>query len=52
MTQGVTYLARNWKFESICEPSVPLGFRDRDILDLIGRTRDRGLSRRRQHRVR
>jgi|SRR5271165_1068237 len=24
----------------------------RDILDLIGRTRDRGLSRRRQHRVR
>jgi hypothetical protein len=27
----------------VCEPSVPLGFRDRDILDLIGRTRDEGV---------
>jgi hypothetical protein len=40
-------LARNRKFEStslqrgVCEPSVPPGFRDREILDLIGRTKKR-----------
>jgi hypothetical protein len=38
---------RDQEFESgllqrgVCEPSVPPGFRDRDILDLIGRTRKR-----------
>jgi hypothetical protein len=46
------HVKRDRGFESgflqrgVCEPSVPLGFRDSDILDLIGRTqrstRERG----------
>jgi hypothetical protein len=42
---GAQGAARKWdqRFESallqgrVCEPSVPLGFRDRDILELIGK---------------